>query len=206
MKTEDQNPIDELFRSELGSFTLPLTGTVTAATIATVAAKKGLFAKLALLPVHSAVTISVAATTLGGIGYGSVKAYQFFTKPTQVQQTIQPQPQIQQPKTDTFFMADSLQVLDETDKSTENIENKNSHNNTTSQSNTPHTTQEIKVPANTSTLQAAETNNLPVASQVDATSDTVQTQKAVVKKVVYVQQPKVVVQDTVIKVVKKKKK
>lgn len=201
MKTEDQNPIDELFRSELGSFTLPLTGIATAATIATVAAKKGLFAKLALLPVHSAVTISVAATTLGGIGYGSVKAYQYFTKPTEVQQTIQPQPQIQQPKTDTFFVADSLQVQEETDKSTENIEN-----NTTSQSNKPHSMQEIKAPANTSTLQAAETNTLPITSHAVAESDTVQTQKTVVKKVVYVQQPKVVVQDTVIKVVKKKKK
>ena len=206
MKNVQQDPIDELFRSELSSYTIPITSAVAAATIATIAVKKGLFANLSIIKLHVAYTVAIATTTVGGISYGAVKAYQHFTKPTHIEQTVQPQNNLLEPQGNQVFVIDSLQnneqdmqntTLDTTNTNTMGIEQK--HITTT---NKPQKTTLLKTESHTQT-NVIEVNTSHTPQPI---TDTTTPQVKVVKKVVYVQQPKVVVQDTVIKVVKRKKK
>lgn len=206
MKDVQQNPIDELFRSELSSYTIPVASAVTAATIATIAVKKGLFAKLTILKLHVAYTVAIATTTIGGIGYGTVKAYQHFTKPTHTEQSIQPQNQVLDPQGSQVFVVDSLQNneqdMQNTTHDTTNTNNTLIEQNQITTTNKPQKTTLLKTESHTPT-NVIEANTSHTTQPI---TDTTTPQVKVVKKVVYVQQPKVVVQDTVIKVVKRKKK
>lgn len=206
MKDSKENPIDELFRDELSSYTIPVV-TTSAAIVAIAAAKKGLLYKFSIFKLNFFYSILITTTTIGGVSVGAIKTYQHIVDTKNVTNTNLPNNNTHlQPNTNSTVFADTINQKQEqiNDNSVINSEVKEIEVNQ-SKTITPLNKQS-ELPTN---------QNKPIEKQIVSsptqevspiiTKDTV-APAPVIKKMVYVKKQQVVVQDTVIKVVKKKRK
>lgn len=206
MKESKENPIDELFRDELSSYTIPVV-TTSAAIVAIAAAKKGLLYKFSIFKLNFFYSILITTTTVGGVSVGAIKTYQHIVDTKNVTNTNLPNNNTHlQPNTNSTVFVDTLNKNQEQikDNSVINSDLQDIEVNK-SKTITPVNKQaELPIKPEKPIEKQIASSPIQEVSPI-ITKDSVAS-TPVVKKMVYVKKQQVVVQDTVIKVVKKKKK
>lgn len=213
MKDSQINPIDEFFRDELSSYTVPVAA-ASATIVAIAAAKKGLLYKFSLFKLNVFYSVVVATGTVGGAGVGVVKAYQYFHEKPVIQNHSTPNNQINSaPNSNSTVFADTLNQLQQQELENTIIEKETTVDSKTQQSvisPTQKTINKVSEPANSVQPENKKLQSNQTIPQNQVTTTVAKKDSVVlapqVKKVVYVKQQQVVVQDTIVKVVKKKKK
>ena len=218
MNTNESHKIDELFRNELSDYTVPVT--LTAVPLLAVAAKKGLFYKIAtLLKVNTFTLVAGTATVTSVATVVTVKIIEHYQKKhvAAVQQT---NTLVKSKVIPQQLFADTLKTSSQAtlnaaavELQSQNTERQSQATKTISISKKDKkeaikTIETVSQTQPTSTIQQTQTVN--VAPTSIAKNETVSTtakdsvQKATsARKVVYVKQKPVVVQDTIVKVIKK---
>lgn len=220
MKNSQQNPIDELFREELGSYTIPVVATATTV-LATAAIKKGLLYKLSIFKLNVFYSAAIVTTTVGGVSVGAVKTYQYIKEKSVVESTTDINNSNQsQLKSETTLVIDSLEQtaenIEENQRQDKSFKTEDIPTQSLVQSKTNLSEQKIglesmvsaktEVETRTENTTANTSNAGPTVLDETAKTDSIIPKTQYVKKVVYVKPQQVVVQDTVVKVVKKGKK
>lgn len=215
MKNSQQNPIDELFREEFSTYTVPV-ATASSTIVAAAAIKKGLLYKFSIFKLNIFYSAAIVSTTVGGVSLGIIETYQFIkAKENTTINTV---------SNNSFspINSQSTLVIDSLDQSPEEIiekqtllqENKSNNEYTTSviESKPDQSGQfnETKTDVGTTPDKKSEiatnTSNVEEPVQMEKPKADSVVPTPVVKKVVYVKPQQVVVQDTVVKVIKKSKK
>jgi uncharacterized protein YdiU (UPF0061 family) len=220
MSTNESHKIDELFRDELSNYTVPVT--VTAAPLLAVAAKKGLFYKIAaLLKVNTITLVAGTATITSVATVATVKIIEHYQKKNnaavqQTKTTVKSKVIPQQLFADTLKQISSQATLNATAVAlqSQNTESQNKAVKPTPFSKNDKkevlkTIETVSQTQPTSTIEQTQTVNVaPTSIAKNETvstivKDTVQKTTTAARKVVYVKQKPVIVQDTVVKVIKK---
>jgi len=214
----ESNQVDELFREELNNYTVPVT--LATGPLLVVAAKKGLFHKVAaLLKANTLVLIAGTATTLSVATLATVKIVERYQNKTAVVHKTKSVTNSNIKESSSQRVVDALKQMSAEafvkssvggakiqDKETRRAKNISTQNPkiekqtaakgteafTQSQQNQPATKTAIASPATTSQNEATT-----------VAKDTVQKNVTPVRRVVYVKPKPVIVQDTVVKVIKK---
>jgi len=216
MSTNESHKIDELFRDELSDYTVPVT--LTAVPLLAIAAKKGLFYKVAaLLKVNTITLIAGTATVTSVATIATVKIVEHYQKKNdvvvqqkQVEQNEKTNANTQQQFIDTLKQqtSNATEIVPVVEVKAQKVEAKNPAIKTEA-SIVPKKNEKENASQTTtnSAVQQTQTANPISISQTEKVIQTAtdSTQKAVapVRKVVYVKQKPVVVQDSVVKVIKK---
>jgi len=206
MKDSKENPIDELFRDELSSYTIPVVAT-SASIVAITAAKKGLLYKFSIFKLNFFYSILITSATISGVSLGAIKTYQHFTEKHLIKNNISPNNNSHlQPNTNSTLIVDTLdqKQVQKIDKPVLNPELKEIEKPQSKTISTLNKQSELPINQDKSTEKQIASSPTQVVSPI-ITKDSV-APAPVIKKMVYVKKQQVVVQDTVIKVVKKKRK
>jgi len=227
MSTNESHKIDELFRDELSDYAVPVA--VSILSLTALAVKKGLFYKLSLLKLNSITGIAIiggTATTATVATLATVKLYKHYHKATiSASQHLVKQANAKTAPTQLFV--DTAQQMSQAISTTINSEEKNIVQSKTIENQASSTVYSIEKTANrNNTVATKPTNNVATQSNVASSSnsqtqnqssvvtspvqaqtnvvDTVKPQSIkTVRQVVYVKPKPVVIQDTVVTVIKK---
>lgn len=197
---KNNNKIDELFREELSSYSIPLT--FSTLPIITAAVKKNLFYKFSFLKFNIYYATILATGSVGGISYGAIKMYE-----NSHQQEIK---HVIKAQNNTYKTTnDSLNTFKkEIVKSDISGSNNINHVQTSKKTNTSSITENESTDAMNKPTQNEETQTAQtILSQSinNTTSKDTNLSIATPKRVVYIKQEPVKIIDTVIKVIKRKK-
>lgn len=227
MSTNESHKIDELFRDELSDYSVPVA--VSTLSLTALAVKKGLFYKLSLLKLNSITGIAIiggTATTATVATVATVKLYKHYHKSTvpALQHEVK---QVDAKIAPAQLFVDTAQQMSQA-ISTKNAATLNSEEKTNVQiktiknqaSSTVHSiektanknvvtkpTKNVSTQSNVASSSNAQTQPSIVTSPIQAQTTVVDTVKhqsiKTVRQVVYVKPKPVVIQDTVVTVIKK---
>jgi len=229
MSTNESHKIDELFRDELSDYTVPVA--VSTLSLTALAVKKGLFYKLSLIKLNSITGIAIiggTATTATVATVATVKLYKHYHK-SNVPALQHEVKQADAKTAPAQLFVDTAQQMSQA-ISSENAATLNSEEKTNVQtkmiqnqvSSTVHSIDKsannnvVTTPTKNVSTQSnvasninsqTQTQNLVVTNPVQAQTSVVDTVKPqsikTVRQVVYVKPKPVVIQDTVVTVIKK---
>ena len=224
MSTEESHKIDDLFREELSDYKVPVA--LSTLPLLGLAMKKGLFYKLSLLKLNTLWIIAGTATVTSIATVVTVKVVEQYPKKNEV--VHQSKQTVKVNKTETTFpvvkelktqksieasvaKATSISNVQTIAPQSNNIEEKHnvstneltktqqSANQTAIQTSKPvnqSITTSTTQPINTTPMVETKTENTKMATVSDSV-------RPAVRKVVYVKQKPVIIQDSVVKVIKK---
>lgn len=211
------NQVDELFREELNNYTVPVT--VTTIPLLAVAAKKGLFYKAAaLVKANTLVFIAGTATILSVATLATVKIVERYQNKTAVVHKTQSVTNSNIKESSSQLVVDTLKQMPAeafvkssiSGSKTRDKENRTAKNISTQNKKPEKQTSAKGTEAFTQSQQNQSATQTAIASpattsQNEATvaKDTVQKNVTPVRRVVYVKPKPVIVQDTVVKVIRK---